>query len=73
VQQDELMFQTMLQVSACDLEWRKGVPNTFNSAKYEKDSLRLLWERLEDLVKASSDQIIGAVASMAALEVCPSF
>ena len=59
----------MLLVSAFDLEWQKGKPNTFYSKKYTKECIRLLRDRVEDPVNGVSNQTIGAVATLASLEV----
>lgn len=69
VQTDNLLFHMMLLVSAFDLEWQKGKPNTFHSEKYTKECIRLLRDRVEDPVNGASNQTIGAVATLASLEV----
>jgi hypothetical protein len=59
----------MLLVSAFDLEWQRGKPNTFHSEKYTKECIRLLRDRVQDPVSGASNQTIGAVATLASLEV----
>jgi hypothetical protein len=59
----------MLQVSAFDLEWQTGESNSFHSAEYEKECIRLLQARLQDPINSLCDQTICAVATMAAIEV----
>lgn len=59
----------MLQVSAVDLEWQTGKPNSFSSVKYTRESTRLLRDRLQHPVQGISNETIGAVATLAALEV----
>jgi hypothetical protein len=59
----------MLLVSAFDLEWQRGTPNTFHSGKYTRECIRLLRDRVQDPVNGASNQTIGAVATLASLEV----
>ena len=62
-----------LLVSALDLEWQWEKPNTFHSEKYTKECIRLLRDRVQDPVNGASNQTIGAVATLASLEVSVNF
>ena len=68
VQTDTLLLHAILQVSAFDLEWQKGEPNSHHSEKYAKECIRLLRDRVQDPVYSASNQTIGAVATLASLE-----
>jgi len=59
----------MLYCCAAELEFLQGTPNAHNSLVYARDGVRLLRERLKDPVRAISDTTLGAVATLATLEV----
>ena len=64
------MFHATLQLSAFDLETRKGEEND-NRPKLilDKECIRLLRERVEDPVLGVSDQTMGSVLFLAIVEV----
>ena len=69
MQADAFLYHVVLQVSAFELEWRRGIPNTFHSEAYARECIRLLKDRVENSVSGISDQTIAAVATLASIEV----
>ncbi|KIM94770.1 hypothetical protein OIDMADRAFT_60544 [Oidiodendron maius Zn] len=67
VQTDNLLFRTILLVSALDLESHSEKPNIFHSERYTIESMQLLRARVQDPVHGTSNQTIGAVATLASL------
>lgn len=68
VQSDAFFFNVILQVSAVELEYLQGRPNTFHSEKYTSESIHMLRKRILDPTTAASNETISAVATLATLE-----
>ncbi|CZR66972.1 uncharacterized protein PAC_16871 [Phialocephala subalpina] len=68
VQSDTFFFNVILQVSAVEMEYLQGRPNTFHSEKYTSESIQMLRKRILDPKIAASDETISAVATLATLE-----
>jgi hypothetical protein len=69
VQTDNLLFHTILLVSAFDVESHSEKPNILVSANYMTECMQLLRTRVQDPVYGASNQTIGAVATLASLAV----
>jgi hypothetical protein len=69
VQADAFLYHVTLQASAFELEWLRGIPNTYHSEIYASECIRLLRNRVDHSVSGVSDQTIAAVATLAAIEV----
>ncbi|KAI9054752.1 hypothetical protein LZ554_001901 [Drepanopeziza brunnea f. sp. 'monogermtubi'] len=54
---------------ANELEWKRAKSDAFHSSVYSRDVIRLLQERIDDPIKAISDASIGAVATLASIDV----
>ena len=67
-----MFHHVMLQVSAFELEWLRGYPNTYDLDKYHQEGIRMLRDRVQDPVTSVSNETIAAVASLASLEVSSS-
>jgi hypothetical protein len=66
---DSVLFHVILQLSALDLESLKGQNDGTHSNLLKRECMRLLRHRVQDPVLGSSDQTIGAVTLLAAIEV----